>query len=94
VPAEIQFARVRILGAVHRPRLLRPSYYARQIHGWPRKAAEATRAMRATRGLAQGKSPQRPRFERRTRCLTEPSSAGSKIVTPRSASDDPRLKEK
>jgi len=28
--------------------------------------------MRATRGLAQGQSPERPRLERRTRCLRKP----------------------
>src|ERR1700747_1612340 len=40
--------------------------------------------MRSTRGMAQGESPQRPRFQRRTRYLKEPSKDGCKIVTLRS----------
>jgi hypothetical protein len=35
------------------------------------KAAQATRAMRPTRGLAEGEPAERPRFEKRTRCLRE-----------------------
>jgi len=37
---------------LHRPWLRRPGYEARQIRRAPRPAAQATRAMRATRGLA------------------------------------------
>jgi len=44
--------------------------------------------VRATRRLAQGEPPQCPRFERRTRCLREPLSAGCKTVDGALASDD------
>jgi hypothetical protein len=40
--------------------------------------------MRSTRRLAQSEAPERPRFERRTRCLRKPSNAGCRIVTPHS----------
>ena len=45
-------------------------------------AAETARALRPTRGLAQGQSQERPRFERRTRWLRKRLSAGCKIVWP------------
>ena len=70
--------RLRIFGTVHRPRLPRSSCHARQMHRWPRPAAEATRVVRATCRLAQGKSPERPRPKERTRCLRKPSSAGGR----------------
>jgi hypothetical protein len=40
--------------------------------------------VRSTRELAQSESAERPRFERRTRCLRKPSNADSRIVTLRS----------
>jgi hypothetical protein len=52
------------------------------------RAASATGSMRSTHGLAQGKSPERPRFERRTRCLRKPSNAGCRICDAALASDD------
>lgn len=61
--AEIQLLTVRIFGIVHRPRLPRSRYQARQILRWPRPAAEAARAMRSARGLVRGEPPERPRFD-------------------------------
>jgi hypothetical protein len=71
-------ARLRILSTVYRPRLPRSSYHDRPIYGRPGSAAETARAMRSTRRLAQSEPPERPRFERRTRCLRKRSTVYSR----------------